>query len=257
MKSRILLFQILFFLFYTNLAFCHKNIIEKVTEKNVTVYFDSPYYYEYVKSVKIIAEKGSQICESYKYNKEIVVDFTDYPYESDFKTEYFVSIYSNIFKENKFSQDYTKILKDSTLLIKVFSHDFEIVDILKLIEKSIINYGLICSNQKLESINTKFIKQTHFSINDSLIYDWLNSVPSDSFRDIINIESEIKIDEKYSYFWKNGDYYFYDKGKLFFESDEIYFVCYFESIGVVIFNNSTTFQFYDFKKQNWVTKLSR
>jgi hypothetical protein len=267
----------LFFLFLvsSNFAEAHKPKIRVETFRNVKTYFESEFNFnpktigsEDLK-IRVIGQLSSVIAENLGYSDTIMIERKTY-YPHDPNQKFFIL-------ENNNSQYKLAVLDRGTLLksnnkglaIRILSENINVVDVLKLVEYSILNR---------KKLNKKLIPTTYFYGDEQLPIlanseDFIQKVCKTKSK-LVNevIDNEIGLLDngflRTKISWKKGKFIFeinnehptnyndYRFGEIDYEIEDFkYYVDSLYSNYFLIFHNSKMFTYFDGNSENTSYKI--
>jgi len=234
-----------------------------VTKKfgNITTMIKTGYQYEEIKKVEIIGQLAQVLSKKFKYKKPIFLDFI-HEYTGNEGNRYFLSFddgekfsSSVLFGKRKETSDKKKKL-ESKVVIRAFADNFEIINVLKLLEYAIKNDKGIESRQSEIEHSTKFITWILKSISKKNIKNILKKENSSILNKVINNKIDRPRSSYYElrYYWQNDEFYVVNREDIILALYNIYN---FKRLGTAtfIFDEENSFYFID--NSSLETKVSK
>ncbi|MFC0605846.1 hypothetical protein [Winogradskyella pulchriflava] len=208
----------LILMFTTMAVSAHQDFWVTTEFGNIKTRIKTGYKYEEIKKVEIIGKLAELLAKKLNYNEPILLDFNHF-YVGIAEPIYFLSFDNGTIQyNNSYARKGQALLNKKGIVVRQVSNKFDIINTLKMLEYSIINWKTIKKEQKKIEYNDNYC-------------DWIiNSIDSTKTVEILNhnvseIISELKKKKIYrpdkdfnsgiTYFWQNDKYniVFVEKGK--------------------------------------------
>lgn len=261
MKSKLLI--ILLFLTTGTYCYAHKDQVILETYGNVKIYMKTGFDYSEINKIKIIGKLSEKISNQLKYRDTIMIEYL-HDYTKQYLDDLYMLEYNN--SNNKLifgiNSNYTIKSNETGLAVRVYAKKINIVDILKLVEFTIINKEKANNHLVIKKIKFKNKiyeyeeglreeVKTHINsiaTNDNLIKKII-SENSELIKTIISDKIEV---EKQTHFgseiyWQNNKFIFeykfgiHDPNVIVFEIKDFYYCVEPNPNDLFIFINENSF----------------
>lgn len=258
-------------LFLSTICYAHKDKVIKENYGNVKIYMKTGFDYSEINKIMIIGKLSEKISNQLKYRDTIMIEYI-HDYTKEYLDDLYMLEYNNSSNKLMFgvNSNYTIKTNKSGLAIRVHAKNINIVDILKLVEFTIINKEttnnhLVIKQMKFKNEIYEYEEgqreevKTHINsiaTNDKLIKKII-SENSELIKTIISDKIEV---EKQSHFgieiyWQNDKFIFeyklgiHDQNVVVFEIKDFYYYVEPNPNDLFIFINENSFYFLDGSNQ--------
>jgi hypothetical protein len=176
---------------------------------NIKTRIITGYEYEEIKKVQIIGKLAEILAKEMNYNEPILLDFNHF-YVGIAEPIYFISFDKGVINyKNSNGENGVKLLTKNGIVVRQVSNKFDIINTLKMLEYSIINYKSIKKEQKRIEYDKNYCDWIINSINTNQIVNILKSNETKLIKNIKNrkvYRPENKFKGGFTYFWQNEKY---------------------------------------------------
>ncbi|MFD2543749.1 hypothetical protein ACFSSB_15590 [Lacinutrix gracilariae] len=241
-------------------CFAHKDKVIGKTYGNVKIYMKTGFDYSDIEKIKIVGQLSEKLSDRLSYKDTIFIEYVQ-DYTDNYADDLYLLEYnnSNYKIATGIKSDYTIESNDNGLSVRIYADRIKIVDVLKLVEFTIIN------KEKTNSFLTK--KSIGFNVyEDQELLEPLVSIATEDeiIKQIISSKSEIVeniitnkilVNSQKPYgmeiYWQNGKFIFEynhiqkNKQEFVFEIEDYYYHLYVNVNDILIFVDKNSFYFLD------------
>jgi hypothetical protein len=176
---------------------------------NIKTRISTGYNYEEIKKVQIIGKLAEILAKEMNYGEPILLDFNHF-YVGIAKPTYFLSFDNGVINyKNSSGENGIELLTQDGIVVRQISNRFDIINTLKMLEYSIINYISIKKEQKEIEYDENYCDWVINSISASQIVNVLKNNETKLIENIRNKKiyrpgNEFK--GGFTYFWKDEKY---------------------------------------------------
>src|SRR5690606_11068266 len=241
-------------------CFAHKDKVIQKTYGNVKTYMRTGFDYSDIDKIKIVGQFSKKLSDRLQYKDTIFIE-----YIHDYTDKYANDLYMLEFNNSNYKiitgiePEYKIDSNNSGLSVRIYADRIKIVDILKLVEFTIINEEKTNSYLTKKNIgynvyeDKELIKPLISLATDDKIIDQIISSESQLIKDIINEKILVNGQDNYGIeiYWQNDNFLFEynhihsDKQEIVFELKDYFYHTYVNVNDLLIFVDKNSFYFLD------------
>jgi hypothetical protein len=232
-------------------CFAHKDKVIQKTYGNVKTYMRTGFDYSDIDKIKIVGQLSKKLSDRLQYKDTIFIE-----YIQDYTDKYANDLYMLEFNNSNYKiitgiePEYKIDSNNSGLSVRIYADRIKVVDILKLVEFTIIN------EEKTNSYLTK--KNIGYNVYEDKelikqLIEQIISSESQLIKDIINEKILVNGQDNYGIeiYWQNDNFLFEynhihsDKQEIVFELKDYFYHTYVNVNDILIFVDKNSFYFLD------------
>jgi len=241
-------------------CFAHKDKVIQETYGNVKIYMRTGFDYSDIDKIKIVGQLSKKLSDRLQYKDTIFIE-----YIQDYTDKYTNDLYMLEFNNSNYKiitgiePEYKIDSNNSGLSVRIYADRIKIVDILKLVEFTIINKEKTNSYLTKKNIgfnvyeDKELIKPLISLATDDKIIEQIISSESQLIKDIINEKKLVIGQDNYGIeiYWQNDNFIFEynhihsDKQEIVFELKDYFYHTYVNVNDILIFVDKNSFYFLD------------
>lgn len=241
-------------------CFAHKDKVIQESYGNVKIYMRTGFDFSDIDKIKIVGQLSKKLSDRLQYKDTIFIE-----YIQDYTDKYAKDLYMLEFNNSNYKiitgiePEYKTDSNNSGLSVRIYANRIKVIDILKLVEFTIINKEktnsyLTKKNIGFNDYEDKEIIKPLISLatNDDIVYQIISS-ETQLIKDIINEKILVNGQTNYGIeiYWQNDNFLFEynhihsDKQEIVFELKDYYYHKYVNINDILIFVDKNSFYYLD------------
>lgn len=259
---------IIVLLFFSSInAFAHKDKLVSETYGNVKTVIMTGFNYLDIDKIKIIGQLTKELSNRLKYRDTILIEYI-HDYTNKYSDDLYLLEYNNsnykLLEDSSIKSNYTIKSNGKGLSVRMYADNINIVDVLKLVEFTILNKEKTNSYLTQKNIGYNVLEDKALlsplfvQATDDKVIKKIFASTSEIVNEIIQERILVNGQEPYGLeiYWQNGKFIFeynntLDNSKDFvFELEDYYYHLYVNQNSIVVFADKNSFYYLDGKKAN-------